>query len=148
MEQLVRVQKCNDDGTAQVIHVRQSACSGDCHQCSGCGAAQETLVLTARNTIGAKPGQMVTVQSESGPVLLAAAVLYVMPLMLFFVGYLIFQIAWGMGALGGLLAFVLGIVLAAVYDRRVAAKRETVYTITGFGYLSPNSPEKGDNDLD
>lgn len=148
MEQLVRVQKCNDDGTAQVIHVRQSACSGDCHQCSGCGAAQETMVLTAHNPIGARPGQIVTVKSESGPVLLAAAVLYVMPLVLFFVGYLIFQLAWGKGALGGLLAFALGIVLAAVYDRRVASKRQTVYTITGFGYATPYNPEKGDNDLD
>ena len=29
MEQLVRVQKLNADGTAQVLHIRQSACSGD-----------------------------------------------------------------------------------------------------------------------
>jgi sigma-E factor negative regulatory protein RseC len=148
LEQLVRVQKCNDDGTAQVIHVRQSACSGDCHQCSGCGAAQETLVLTARNPIGARPGQMVTMRSESGPVLLAAVVLYVLPLLLFFAGYLICEIAWGIGALGGLLAFALGIVFAVVYDRRVAGKRETVYTITGFGHISPDGWEKGDNDLD
>ncbi len=148
MEQLVRVQKCNDDGTAQVLHVRQSACSGDCHQCSGCGAAKETLLLTVRNPIGAQPGQMVTVRSESGPVLLAALVLYVMPLVLFFAGYLTAEIAWGAGAFGGLSAFVLGIILAAIYDRRVVGKRETVYTITGFGYMPQSGYEKGDNDLD
>lgn len=148
MEQLVRVQKCNDDGTAQVIHIRQSACSGDCHQCSGCGAAKETLLLTAQNSIGARPGQVVTVRSESGPVLLDAAVLYMMPLVLFFTGYLICEALWVRGALGGCLAFVLGIVLAAVYDRRVAAKRKTIYTITGFGHMTTGSFEKGDNDLD
>ena len=148
MEQLVRVQMCNDDGTAQVIHVRQSACSGDCHQCSGCGAAKETLLLTAQNPIGARPGQMVTVRSESGPVLLDAAMLYMMPLVLFFVGYLIAQVLFQCGALGGCLAFVLGIILAAVYDRRVAAKRETIYTITGFGHTTSGMMEKGDNDLD
>lgn len=148
MEQLVRVQKCNDDGTAQVIHVRQSACSGDCHQCSGCGAAKETLLLTANNPIGAQPGQVVTVRAQSGPVLLDAAVLYMMPLTLFFVGYLLLELTLGRGALGGCLSFVIGIVLATVYDRRVAAKRETVYTITGFGYGMPGMPEKGDNDLD
>lgn len=146
MEQLVRVQKCNDDGTAQVIHIRQSACSGDCHQCSGCGAAKETILLTAQNPIGAQPGQVVTVRSESGPVLLDAAVLYMMPLALFFVGYLVLEALWTRGALGGCLAFVLGIVLAAVYDRRVAAKRKTIYTITGFGHMP--SGTKGDNDLD
>jgi len=148
MDQLVRVQKCNDDGTAQVLHVRQSACSGDCHQCSGCGAAKENLLLTARNPVGAKPGQMVTIQSESGPVLLAAFVLYVMPLLLFFVGYLIAEIACGKGAFGGLAAFALGIVLAAIYDRFVAEKKKTVYTITGFGYMPQAGYEKGDNDLD
>lgn len=146
MEQLVRVQKCNDDGTAQVIHVRQSACSGDCHQCSGCGAAKETIVLTAQNPIGARPGQVVTVRSASGPVLLDAAILYLMPLVLFFAGYLVLQVLWARGALGGCLAFALGIILAAVYDRRVAAKRKTIYTITG--YASSGNLEKGDNDLD
>ena len=40
MEQLVRVKETFDDGTATVIHVRESACSGDCHKCSGCGAAK------------------------------------------------------------------------------------------------------------
>jgi hypothetical protein len=46
----------------------------------------------------------------------------------------------------GCVAFVLGIVLAALYDRKVASKKETVYTITG--YSSGNSHAKGDNDLD
>ena len=142
MEQLVRVQKCNEDGTAQVIHIRQSACSGDCHKCSGCGAVQQTMLLTANNPIGAKPGQVVTVRAESGPVLAAAAVLHLLPLALFFVGYLVAK------ALGGCLGFVLGFVIAALYDRKVAAKKKTVYTITGFGAVTPEYPEKGDNDLD
>lgn len=137
MEQLVRVQKCNDDGTAQVLHIRQSACSGDCHKCSGCGAAKETLLLTAQNPIGARPGQVVTIQSSSGPVLLDAAVLYMMPLALFFVGYFVLDALCKRGALGGCLAFVLGILLARLYDRTVAAKRKTVYTITGFGQTLP-----------
>ena len=40
MQQLVRVRQTHEDGTATVIHVRESACSGDCHKCSGCGAAK------------------------------------------------------------------------------------------------------------
>lgn len=143
MEQLVRVQKCNDDGTAQVIHIRQSACSGDCHKCSGCGAVQQTMLLTANNPIGAKPGQVVTIRTDSGPVLTAAAMLYLLPLVLFFAGYFAGAF-WNKGALVGCLAFVLGITVAALYDRKVASKKKTVYTITGFGKY----PEKGDNDLD
>ena len=45
MEQKVRVKKVNSDGTAQVLHIRQSACSGDCHQCAGCGAAEGIAYL-------------------------------------------------------------------------------------------------------
>lgn len=132
MEQLVRVITCDDDGTAKVLHIRESACSGDCHKCSGCGAVQQKLMITAENPIHAQPGQMVTVRSSTGPVLAAAAILYILPLVLFFVGYLVFAAVWSLGALGGCLGFVLGIVLATVYDRLVAKKRKTVYTITGF----------------
>lgn len=139
MDQLVRVRKCNDDGTAQVIHVRQSACSGDCHKCSGCGAAKETILLTANNPIGAKPGELVNISSKSAPVLLAAAVLYLMPMALFFVGYIIGAACWEKGALAGCLAFALGIVLAVLYDRLVAKKQKTIYTITGYADNLPNS---------
>lgn len=132
MEQLVRVQKCNEDGTAQVVHIRQSACSGDCHKCSGCGAAQETLILTAQNPIGAAPGDTVVIQSESGPVLAAAAVLYILPLALFFLGYALGAAVWQKGGLTGCLMFLLGVTVATVYDRYMTKHKKTVYTITGF----------------
>jgi len=144
MEQLVKVRHIYEDGSAQVIRVRESACSGDCHKCAGCGAQQQTMLLDARNPIGAKPGDLVIIQSQSGPVLAAAAVLYVSPIVLFFVGYLAGALLAHQGALGGCLGFVAGIVLAAVYDRKVAGKQKTVYTITGYPV---DSQIKGDNDL-
>lgn len=149
MEQLVRVRSVRNDGTAQVILVRESACSGDCHKCSGCGTRQQTMLFEAVNAIGAKPGELVTVQTQSGPVLAAAAVLCMMPVALFFLGYLAGALLWSKGALTGGLAFVLGIGLAAIYDRKVVKKQNTVYTITG--YPAANVMEahtKGDNDLD
>ncbi len=136
MEQLVKVLKCQDDGTAQVLHIRQSACSGDCHKCSGCGAAQESLLLTVRNPIGARVGDLVKIQASSGPVLSAAAVLYMVPLVLFFLGYLLGHSLWKQGTLTGCLLFVAGIALAVVYDRLVTKKQKTDYTITGFAHSS------------
>lgn len=132
MEQRVRVQKLNPDGTAQVVHIRESACSGDCHKCSGCGAAQQTMVLTAKNPIGADVGDQVIIHSKSGPVLAAAAMFYMVPLGLFIAGYLAGSLLWDRGGLVGCIAFVLGIVLATWYDRRVAQKQKTEYTITGY----------------
>lgn len=147
MEQLVRVQKLNEDGTAQVLHIRQSACSGDCHKCSGCGAVQQKMLLTAYNPIHAQPGQVVVIRSESGPVLAAAAMLYMLPLLLFFAGYLVSLAIWQTGAVAGIVGFALGLVIAMVYDRKVMGKKKNIYTITGFGHLS-QTPEKGDNDFD
>lgn len=131
MEQLVRVRKVHEDGTATVFHVRESACSGDCHKCSGCGAAKEAIVLEARNAIGAKVGDLVKIEAESGPVLKAAMVMYMVPMILFFVGYAIGAV-WGLGALVGGVFFAGSIALAVVYDRKVVRKNETVYTITKF----------------
>ena len=89
MQQTVKILSCNADGTAKVACLRQSACSGDCHKCSGCGAVEQTMLFEARNPIGARPGEMVIVESESAPVLKAAAVLYMLPLALFITGYLV-----------------------------------------------------------
>ena len=132
MEQLVKVEKVNPDATAQVVIVRQSACSGDCHKCSGCGAAKETLVLTAKNPIGAKEGDLVVIESPSGPVLAAAAMLYMVPLVLFIGAYLLGEHLWSKGPVFGALGFVLGILGAVVYDRLVAKKKNTEYTIIRY----------------
>lgn len=132
MEQLVRVKNCNPDGTAQVILIRQSACSGDCHKCSGCGAAQETMIFTAANPIGARQGDLVRVVSETGPVLKAATVLYVLPLALFFLGYYLGTLPGSFGALGGGLGFLLGVGIIVLYDRRVVHRQNLGYTITAL----------------
>ena len=131
MQQQVRVLSNNADGSAQVVCVRQSACSGDCHKCSGCGAVEQAMIFTARNPIGARPGDLVNVESDTGPVLKAAAVLYMLPLVLFVAGYLI-GMQWQLGGLIGGLAFELSDGIAVAYDRLVMKKKNTQYTIIGF----------------
>ena len=146
MEQIVRVRETYEDGTAMVLHVRESACSGDCHKCSGCGAAKETLLIRAVNQIRAEKGDLVVIRSESGPVLKAAMVLYMVPMVLFFLGYLLGDQMWGRGTLVSILSFALGIGLAVVYDRKVLKKQKPVYTITGYAEDKLlQSVKKGDN---
>lgn len=146
MEQVVRVQQVLEDGTALVKLTRQSACSGDCHQCSGCGAAEQQLLVTAQNPIGAKPGEMVRLHSQSAPVLKAAVVLYILPLVLFFAGYAL-GCLWQLGWLVGLGGFVLGLGCVVAYDRLVAQKQKPAYII--FGYPEDSGAvRKGDNEVD
>jgi sigma-E factor negative regulatory protein RseC len=146
MEQIVQVRQVFDDGTAQVALIRQSACSGDCHKCSGCGAAEQQLLVTARNPIGAKLGEKVRLRSESAPVLKAAVVLYILPLVLFFAGYAL-GCLWQLGWLVGLAGFLLGLGCVIGYDRLVVRKQKSVYII--FGYADPSvAVRKGDNEVD
>ena len=148
MEQIVRIRETYDNATAQVLCIRESACSGDCHKCSGCGAAKEAILLTADNPIGASVGDLVMLRSETAPVLKAAAVLYMMPLVLFFAGYALAAALNLSGALCGGIAFVFSILLIVLYDRRMAKKENTIYTITGYaGDHLLKSGRKGDNDL-
>ena len=141
MEQKAKVRQVSPDGMARVMVIRESACSGDCHKCSGCGAAKETLLFDAVNAIGAQTGDTVVVSSESGPVLAGAAMLYMVPLALFFLGYFL-GAKLGMGGWFGCLGLVLGFLAAGLYDRKVAAKKKTVYTITGYAHT------KGEHHID
>ena len=134
MEQVVKVITTYPDGTAKVMHIRESACSGDCHKCSGCGAAKETMFLTVKNAIRAKPGDMVRIEAASGPVMAATAVFYVVPLVLFFLGYFVGETLWTLGGLAGGLGFALGIGLAVVYDRKVAQHQKIEYTVVGYAH--------------
>ena len=132
MEQKVRIVKCDPDGTAQVVHIRESACSGDCHKCSGCGAVKQTVYLTAQNPIRAQVGDVVYIQSESAPVLAAAAILYLLPIVLFLAGYLIGHLLWQKGIWLAIAGFLLAVTAAVGYDRVILKKKKTVYTIMGY----------------
>ena len=144
MQQIVRVKEARNDGTAIVILQRESACSGDCHKCSGCGAAKEVMVFEARNPIGAGRGDLVVIESETGPVMKAVGVFYVLPLVMFFVGFFLGDI-WGFGPLAGCLGFAASIGLSVLYDRKIA-KKEEVHTITGYaGDHLLKSVKKGDH---
>ena len=132
MEQIVRVHRLRNDGRADIILVRESACSGDCHKCSGCGAAKETMIVTAENPIKAEVGDFVTLTSDTASVMKAVMAVYLIPMVLFFAGFgLGMALSWHPGLLGGQ-GFVLGVAFAVWFDRRTAKKNDTVYTITGY----------------
>ena len=132
MEQIVRVHRLREDGRADIILVRESACSGDCHKCSGCGAQKETMIVEADNPIRAQVGDFVVLSSDTASVMKAVVAVYLVPLVLFFAGFALgVAIGWGSVLLGGL-GFCLGVGFAVWFDRYTAKKNHTVYTITGY----------------
>ncbi len=125
MEQIVTVRALYPDGTAEVACRRASACGGDCGHCGGCTDAQ-TVLVRARNPIGAKPGDRVVVESASRQVLGAAVAVYLLPVLSLLGGY-------GLaGGLGGGIGFALGLAPAVWMDRRRAKGGRLLYTISSF----------------
>lgn len=120
MKQKVRVISV-DGSLAKVIYKRPTACHGDCDHCAGgCGAmaATEKIIVEAENLIGAHPGDDVIIEGEGGKVAWAILLVYVIPVLLFFVGYFTGQGVGFMPALSGVVGFVLGLVIAVVASRR------------------------------
>lgn len=109
---------------------RESACSGDCHKCAGCGAVTQTLQITADNPIGARKGDRVYVESSTATVLWAAVLVYLLPIVCFLSGYAI-GTAVGYEMLVAAMAFLLGWLPAVCYNRYVK-KRPPSYILIGF----------------
>ena len=135
MKQKVRV--LSVEGTvAKVIHKRPTACHGDCDHCAGgCGsmAATERIIVEAENLIGAKPGDSVVIEGENGKVAWAVTLVYVIPLVLFFLGYFLGQSIMFLPAVLGIIGFILGLFLAVIVSRRQSkAGREIRFRIVSF----------------
>ena len=76
------------DGKASVSVERQTACGGNCASCGGC-SYKNILTAVASNPFGARVGDKVTLQSRSSGIIGAAALVYLLPILTFFVGYLL-----------------------------------------------------------
>ena len=132
MKQTVRIVSIPEPGIAEVFLERESACSGDCHKCSGCGAIRETLFVRAENRIGADVGDHVVVETATHTVMKAVLLVYLVPVVLFFVGYVLGAVLSFLPGLTGALGFALGIIPAVFLNRRMEQKKESTFRITGF----------------
>ena len=116
--------KITDDTHAIVKTVRKSACA-ECHKKSdgGCRACDiflgaDTIETNAVNRIGASEGDTVIVESTTSYVIFAAAVVFVLPILLALAGYCLFAYAFSLASYAPLVAvcgFAAGIICAVVY---------------------------------
>lgn len=129
MTQTATVRKLTKTGFAELEVRRMTACGHDCKDCAGCSqvVTGETVVLV-KNELNANLGDVVLVESQSSQVLTAAMIVYILPFLLFFVGYfscssLFSQPEGAIPAIGGLIGFGLGLFGAVFWDRRERKKR-------------------------
>lgn len=122
------------EGTEAVVETkRASACEG-CHKkteeggCTVCtlmGGADRTLTTRAVNRIGAKVGDTVAVESETGRVLLYAALVFLVPLLTCLLGglaaaLLTEETSWRL--LGAAVGFLLWFPILRIYSKRMQKK--------------------------
>ena len=122
MTQIATVERILDDTHAEISVPRKSACGHDCEECAGCGVSGVSVYVKALNTVGARPGQKVVVESDTKKMLKIVSFVYLIPVILFLAGYLIMLACSTSVAVqytAAVAGAVLGILLAIWYDRRV-----------------------------
>jgi sigma-E factor negative regulatory protein RseC len=96
----------------------------DCKNCGAC-AGNDSIIISADNKIGAKPGQRVSFEVRETNVLSAAFIVFILPLIALFIGVMLggflgqyigvnvrmFQI------IGGIIALVLAVITVKVFDK-------------------------------
>lgn len=117
-------------GQVEVTVIRRSACSHDCGTCAGCGGRTSSLVIRAGSDIPLSLGDKVEIYSGRG-VLAAAALVYLGPVILFLLGYLLpAALPEGLRYLCGGLGFALGLAGAVACDRLVRRYAGISYRVT------------------
>ena len=132
MTQIATVERILDAGHAEISVPRKSACGHDCEECAGCGVSGAAVHARAANPIGAAPGQKVVVESSTGGMLRIVALVYLIPVRLFFAGYLgavVLTASVAVQYTAAVAGFILGILAAVVYDRRLRARGGLSFTI-------------------
>ncbi len=125
------VTKLLGDGRAEVSVERGTACGGHCDGCETCIYAS-TLRIPAENTVYAQPGDRVVLESGTRGVMGAAMLVYLMPVLLLFVGYAAGAasgLGQGLCVVTSLAGLVLGGALVVFFGRR---RKEIVFRIVGF----------------
>jgi sigma-E factor negative regulatory protein RseC len=122
MTQIATVEKILDSQHAIISVPRKSACGHDCEECAGCGISGTAIRAKAVNTVGAEVGQKVVVESSTEKMLGIIALVYITPIVLFFAGYitmLLLNFSVAVQYIVAGIGFVLGILTAIWYDRRI-----------------------------
>ena len=129
MTQIATVEKILDAGFVEISVPRKSACGHDCEECAGCGMTGAAIHARASDPVGVKPGDKVVVQSETKKLLGVVALVYLLPVVAFLLGYFL------SAGLAEKVRYIIAIAAAAAaflpsifYDRY--AKRHEVLTYT------------------
>ena len=88
MTQIATVEKILPGGFVEISVPRKSACGHDCEECAGCGMTGAAIHARAKDPVGVRPGQKVVVESATRKILGVVALVYLLPVVGFLLGYI------------------------------------------------------------
>ncbi len=135
MTQNAVVTKILDAGFAEVSVQRESACGGNCGSCGAGCSFRNIASVTAINKINAELGDNVIVESKSSKILFIVFLVYLMPLILFVIGYVVasaLSLGESLSIIISIAAFFIGVVTVVFTNRKIHAKVGPTFVITGF----------------
>jgi len=105
--------------TCEVVVRRKTACGDNCASCGG-ACRMNFQKVTAKNSVGAKAGDSVVIETESKKVLFSAFLVYILPILVFLVSYYCIQLRFHDKLAGGISAVltVISFGITVMYDRR------------------------------
>ncbi len=130
MTQIATVEKLLPGGYAEISVPRKTACGHDCEECAGCGMTGAAIKARAKNDPNAQPGEKVVVESSTKKLLGVVALVYVLPVVGFLLGYFLSEgllEGWRYGI--AVAAAVLAFLPSVAYDRYARRKELLTYTI-------------------
>lgn len=108
----------------------------DCKDCGAC-PGNDSAIVTAKNDIGAKPGQRVNFEVKESNEIKGAFIVFVLPLIAIFIGVVLGNVIGplaGVSAsvgmiIGGLIAFLSVIVFIKSFDKSVGKNQKSLSVI-------------------
>lgn len=125
MTNTATVIRINGSRHATVRVMRESAC-GDCGKCKGCANPREMVYITAKNPIGAEPGDQVVITASTRQILSLAALVYLLPVVLLLSGWAL------LGPVAGVFGAVLAAAVVFLANRRLRRKGGARVVITDY----------------
>ena len=130
MVQTAKVTRVLADGRAEVAVKRQSACGHDCEECAGCGMTGAAIHARAKDPVGVRPGQKVVVESATRKILGVVALVYLLPVVGFLLGYFLSEgRAEGVRYAIAIGAAALAFLPSVAYDRHAKKTEALTYTV-------------------
>ncbi len=127
MVQYAKVTRLLDDNKAVIEVQRESACMHDCSRCGGCISPDKRFISIADNKLGASVDDGVLVETSTSSFLGITFIVYILPLLLFFIGYLFLgKLLPISNGLNGFIGFLIGAVICFHLNRKMKKKDDLI----------------------